>query len=179
MLVNVRHTQPVDEISLLAPTTVVYATGGNSTQKYTMEEILDALYPVGSIYICAFDTGTTCPLAKWGGKWTKVSSGRVLQGADSKHNPDTIIEAGLPNITGKFRTEANTSGATGGEFMQGAFYRGEAFGAHIAAGIGGTNAVIGFDASKGTASAAKNIYKNDCTTVQPPAYVVVIWKRIA
>jgi hypothetical protein len=63
----------------------------------TTDDLLKALYPVGSIYI---GTQSTCPLATLisGSTWVKVSEGRVLQGSDSNHNAGTTIEAGLPNV---------------------------------------------------------------------------------
>ena len=59
--------------------------------------LFDKIWPIGSLY---FGIMETCPLAALFGTWEKVSSGRVLQGADANHNPGTTIEAGLPNITG-------------------------------------------------------------------------------
>ena len=58
--------------------------------------LLEALYPVGSVYI---GTMAVCPLAALFGTWTLVAANRVLQGSGN-YNAGSTIEAGLPNITG-------------------------------------------------------------------------------
>ena len=86
----------------------------------SLRNIVDAFYPVGSIFI---GTTSTCPLAAIKGTWTLKSSGRVLQGADSRHSAGTTIEAGLPNITGTVGTMSDAgnsrdSGALSWGFKQ-------------------------------------------------------------
>ena len=126
--------------------------------------ILETLYPVGSIYIT---TNETCPLAVLisGSTWIKVSSGRVLQGADNDHGAGTTIEAGLPNITG----ESQINAAVGTDYT-GAFYKSD-------------DKTIGSYSNTGTApslsfnaSLSNPIYGNS-DTVQPPAYFVNIFRR--
>lgn len=145
----------------------------NSTAQ---ENIVDLLYPVGSIYI-----GTTaeCPLAAIKGTWTKVSSGRVLQGADSNHAAGTTIAAGLPNITGSFSQRYVKS--TGGEY---AMVTSTSGGFSTSTGSGSVND-CSMSSSTNTpqivsfsASSSNSIYGNS-STVQPPAYCVNIWKRTA
>ena len=83
---------------------------------------MNNLYPVGSTYIT---TASTCPLATLisGSTWTKVSEGRVLWGSDSSHSAGTTIEAGLPNITGKWWTQWNNQvKGFHGLTAEGAFY---------------------------------------------------------
>jgi len=134
--------------------------------------ILEALYPVGSVYIT---TANTCPLSALisGSTWELVSSGRVLQGADSGHSAGTTIEAGLPNITGStdlssdvaFRNEENKNGC---------FYLDTTkHHSYVPYGYGEQSSFLGFDASR-----SSSIYGNS-TTVQPPAYVVNIYRRTA
>lgn len=130
--------------------------------------ILEALYPVGSVYIT---TATTCPLSMLisGSTWELVSSGRVLQGADSGHSAGTTIEPGLPNITGNINgCESNTGhqGADGAFVISGYTGGGEQNG-------NGTWVNFNFNASR-----SSSIYGNS-TTVQPPAYVVNIFRRTA
>lgn len=127
--------------------------------------LLDLLYPVGAIYI---GTMASCPLATLGiGTWEKVSEGKVLQGSDSNNSAGSTISAGLPNITGDFSSRAVTS-------INGAFAS-ETTGTNPA-GTGGTANTplkVTFDASR-----SSSIYGNS-NTVQPPAFVVNIWRRTA
>ena len=114
--------------------------------------ILEALYPVGSVYIT---TANTCPLSSLisGSTWELVSSGRVLQGADSGHSAGTTIEAGLPKIqvSGNLPTYIGSSGTA-------------SFSSGSTVTISGSN--------------INPIYGNS-DTVQPPAYVVNIYRRTA
>lgn len=132
-----------------------------------IEAMLGVLYPVGSIYI---GTQANCPLETLGiGTWTLVSAGRVLQGSDSSHVAGTTIAAGLPNIKGQVNLQesgfAAQSGCFGSDGTTGQIPSGnqETARTHLT-----------FDASRSSA-----IYRNDVTTVQPPAYVVNIWQRTA
>jgi len=154
------------------------ATSDNSTKIATtsyvrncITDILGTLYPVGSTYIT---TASTCPLSTLisGSTWTKVSEGRVLQGSDSSHNAGTTIEPGLPNvITGSF-----------GTYGYGSVNEGTVNGI----GTGSVNNNCGTNGGSGghycthwiNLSSSNSIYGNS-TTVQPPAYVVNIFKRTA
>lgn len=129
--------------------------------------ILEALYPVGSVYIT---TANTCPLSALisGSTWSLVSSGRVLQGADSGHSAGTTIEAGLPNITG-----VSCWAATSAYSPSGAFYPTSTSKYSLSSGIAETVTAEGFNASR-----ANSIYGNS-NTVQPPAYCVNIYRRTA
>jgi len=134
--------------------------------------ILEALYPVGSVYITTADT---CPLTALisGSIWALVSSGRVLQGADSGHSAGTTIEAGLPNITGEYYFGSN-SGVMGSDSVpSGAIKRGTQRSGTLTPAPGYTAYDLNFDASL-----SNSIYGNS-STVQPPAYVVNIYRRIA
>lgn len=128
--------------------------------------ILEVIYPVGAIYIGIMDV---CPLQVLGiGTWTKVSSGRVLQGSDSGHNAGSTIEAGLPNIT--------ATGQIGTRYDQGTPTVSGAFSNLRHGGKGSdepnsTGWLYDFNAST-----SNSIYGNS-STVQPPAFVVNIWQR--
>lgn len=135
--------------------------------------ILEALYPVGSIYIT---TANTCPLSILiaGSTWELVSSGRVLQGSDSNHTAGTTIEAGLPNITGTVSHAGY--GTYNPKGQQGALSRSSStFRLSSSDHSSGTLDVYGISID---ASQSSSIYGNS-TTVQPPAYVVNIWERTA
>ena len=133
--------------------------------------ILEALYPVGSIYIT---TANTCPLSSLitGSTWALVSSGRVLQGADVNHTVGTTIEAGLPNITGSLAISSAQGFRNEVGVFSGAFKNGDA----LSASSGG-EALAGCKADF-DASLSNSIYGNS-TTVQPPAYYVNIFERTA
>ena len=112
-------------------------------------------YPVGSIYQ---STDPTSPSALFGGSWEEIASERVLMGASSTHAAGTTVEAGLPNI--KFSFTAVTVG-----------------GGNSSGGNYGNNSPsssnFNLDASKSNA-----IYGRS-STVQPAAYYVHIWHRVA
>lgn len=130
--------------------------------------MLEVIYPVGSIYLT---TNNSCPLSTLFGTWQKVSSGRVLQGADSTHTAGTTIEAGLPNITGN----VNLSWVNYvSDAESGALYKTNSGESNTSAGnVGGGKAKINIDASR-----SNSIYGKS-TTVQPPAYCVNIFRRTA
>ncbi len=152
------------------------STVNNTTVATTafVKNVLSEIYPVGSIYI---GTMATCPLATFFGTWTKIGDGRVLQNSDSNHAAGTTIEAGLPNITGGFGlgdirgvsypyAVTNTSGSFHGVNKSSV--------ANV-----GTNSVQGYNSLVDfSASRSSSIYGNS-NTVQPPAYVVNIWRRTA
>ena len=130
---------------------------------------LQSIYPVGSLYIGTTDT---CPIANLFGTWEKVSQGRVLQGVSGSQVAGKTVEAGLPNITGTFRPPvemANAINATG------AFsYTSNINQNSVTSGWGNKNvANFSFNASRSSSIYGKSY------TVQPPAYLVNIWKRTA
>ena len=127
---------------------------------------LDNLYPVGSIYQ---STDPTSPAALFGGTWEQIASDRVLMGASSNHAAGTTVKAGLPNITGSFVADVKK----GEHKVSGAFTAG-----NVIASTGEYNSFsdvykFSLDASKSNA-----IYGRS-STVQPAAYYVHIWKRVA
>ena len=136
-----------------------------------------AAYPVGSIYQSA---DPTSPAALFGGSWEEIASDRVLMGASSAHAAGTTVEAGLPNITGSLKVPGNDvnyspfRGSRNGLLESGALkfteinaswagYRSESGSAYN----------IEFDAS-----ISNSIYGRS-STVQPAAYYVHIWRRVA
>ena len=115
----------------------------------------------------------TSPAALFGGSWEEIASERVLMGASSTHAAGTTVEAGLPNIKGSF------SGVASGQFPNfsnsGALSINTNNGglAGYEGGSYGSNCTVSFDASKSNA-----IYGRS-STVQPAAYYVHIWHRVA
>ena len=137
---------------------------------------LESIYPVGSIYITL---NNSCPLENLGiGRWVRVSEGRVLQGSDENHVADTTVEAGLPNITST-TTLRWLSGTTTGALSLSQLTK-NVNGVDGGSNIGNVN--LNFDAANGETK-LNGTYKNDVygksDTVQPPAYIVNIFKRIS
>lgn len=128
---------------------------------------LQSIYPVGSLYIGTTDT---CPIANLFGTWEKVSEGRVLQGVSGSQVAGNTVEAGLPNITGRLSTGQRSWAKV---VATGVFYE-SGYDGNTANDGNGSAKAVNFDASR-----SNSIYKDDCDTVQPPAYLVNIWKRTA
>ena len=140
---------------------------------YTREQVNRLLevqkladHPVGSIYQ---STDPTSPAALFGGTWEEIASDRVLMGASRSHAAGTTVKAGLPNITGSFVANVH--------YMQhkvsGAFTAGDRI---TSTGANSSDAHVykfSLDASKSNA-----IYGRS-STVQPAAYFVHIWRRVA
>lgn len=139
----------------------------NSQLSSSILSNLQSVYPIGSLYIGVTDV---CPIANLFGTWEKVSEGRVLQGAGDEQTVGETIEAGLPNITGSVTIGRGgyTSGVSG-------VFNGSSSGGGEWAGGSSSNGTcyINFNASN-----SNSIYGNS-DTVQPPAYLVNIWKRTA
>ena len=111
----------------------------------------------------------TSPAALFGGTWEQIASERVLMGASSSHAAGTTVKAGLPNITGSFVADVKK----GEHKVSGAFTAG-----NVIASTGEYNSFsdvykFSLDASKSNA-----IYGRSAT-VQPAAYYVHIWRRVA
>ena len=123
----------------------------------------------------------TSPAALFGGSWEEIASERVLMGASRTHAAGTTVEAGLPNITGsvvpKLANIYNLFISESGATMTGAFYNTgvySSYGANDATNV--TNSLpkdLYFDASR-----SNPIYGRS-STVQPAAYYVHIWHRVA
>ena len=130
-----------------------------------------AAYPVGSIFQTV---STTSPAALFGGSWQEIAQNRALMGASYAHAAGTTVEAGLPNITGYAGTDTdsgyyNTNRPNAG----GAFYGGGKSYSWCAAGSRNPGRDLCFDASL-----SNSIYGRSAT-VQPAAYYVHIWRRVA
>ena len=133
-------------------------------------------HPVGSIYQ---STDAASPAARFGGTWEEIATNRVLMGASSSNAAGTTAEAGLPNITGstgRFASAYDSHSSNAADRKQGALnYSGEAYnmGYYSSSGGAGYGYYINFNASKSNAIYGKS------NTVQPAAYYVHIWRRIA
>lgn len=125
-----------------------------------------AAYPVGSIYQ---STDPTSPAALFGGTWEEIASDRVLMGASRSHAAGTTVKAGLPNITGSFVANVHYMSHK----VSGAFTAGDRI-TSTGANNGDANVYkFSLDASKSNAVYGRS------STVQPAAYYVHIWRRVA
>lgn len=123
-------------------------------------------YPVGSIYQ---STSYTSPAALFGGTWQEIAQNRVLMGASYAHAAGTTVEAGLPNITGSFVANVRN----GKNAVSGAFTASDRIGS-----TGADNSDAGIYTFSLDASKSNAIYGRS-STVQPAAYYVHIWHRVA
>lgn len=137
--------------------------------------VLKLMYPVGSVYI---GTQSTCPMGQLFGTWDLVSSGKALWTGNGS-NGNATINAGLPNITGSISlhgvAEPNIIHSATGAFS----------------GIGGSTTQYRTPANMSVSSGAvssggfafnasdSNDIFGKSSTVQPPAYVVNVWRRTA
>ena len=142
--------------------------GGSFYTRAEVDALLKSVnpFPVGSIYQ---STDPTSPAALFGGSWEEIASARVLMGASSTHAAGTTVKAGLPNITGSF--VANT--CVGKHTVSGAITASNRL---TTTGANENDAEVykfSLDASKSNA-----IYGRS-STVQPAAYYVHIWHRVA
>lgn len=130
-----------------------------------------AMYKEGDIYIT---TSSVSPASIYGGTWEQIAQDRVLMGVNSSHLAGTTAEAGLPNITGTVYEFGNRSGPNN---VTGAFSKVDTMEriptvGEILSGYASTS-VWDMDASRSSSVYGKS------TTVQPAAYYVYIWRRVA
>ena len=158
--------------------TAVYPTNISYSVPKPKFPTIDAIYPVGSVYISmltSFDPNTA-----WAGTtWTKIKTGLFLEASDTA---GTEKSAGLPNITG-YMENYDQTGRTAlltdwgincvGVFnwTQGSY---NVVSTPISQGSGTCKAnQITFDASR-----SSSVY-GASTTVQPNSMTVIMWQRTA
>lgn len=144
---------------------------GSFYSKAEVDSLLKSLksvdpYPVGSIFQTV---SSASPAALFGGTWQEIAQNRVLMGASYSHAAGTTVEAGLPNITGSFVADVKK----GEHKVSGAFTAGNK--------IASTGEYNNFsDVYKFSLDASKsNAIYGRSATVQPAAYYVHIWRRVA
>ena len=140
-----------------------------TTTKHLMD-VLKAMYPVGAIFI---GTTSTCPMAQFFGTWELVAADRSLQGSSTNHAANTTIAAGLPNITGEMWQNAMGKSDEATTTRSGALSFGSTYGFGSAGNTSINGRHIHFNATN-----SNSIY-GASSTVQPPAYVVNVWRRTA
>ena len=109
------------------------------------------------------------------GTWTLVAEDRCLQGSSSNHSANTTIAAGLPNVEGSIarQLKANNTAVSTTDWNGALGYQTVASGSYGGSGTSYRAASLYLDNSK-----SNSVYGGS-TTVQPPAYVVNVWRRIA
>lgn len=121
----------------------------------------------------------TSPAALFGGTWEEIAPDRVLMGASSSHAAGTTVEAGLPNITGqvpsaKMFTNSSIWGISGSF----AWTNIRPNGTNNSRIQNGDNSTLNFYQADFDASRSSAVYGRS-STVQPAAYYVYIWHRVA
>lgn len=145
------------------------------TDKITKADLLNYIYPVGSLYI---STRSVSPASFLGGSWTSLSGGYVLQSTLSS-DAGTYVSEGLPNITGSITNtvcEVLPSG-NGTVSGSGAFaIENGSTSRYVsnAASTANRSKIIWFNAKSGGSS----LYGNS-SHVQPRAFEVRVWYRTA
>lgn len=136
-------------------------------------DIMNSLYPVGSVYI---GTQSTCPLTALipNSTWKLIAADRVLQGSSSSHAAGSTVEAGVPEIYGTARDVTSESDTS--QIATGAFYPVQNSAGGRGGTYNGTNGSTGYWRTGFAASRCSSVYGKS-STVQPPAYVVNIWRR--
>ena len=158
----------VDALITELRTSIAQVKAQATTNANTIVNNLKTMFPVGSVYI---GTQSTCPMSTLisGSTWKLVSSGRALW-TGTGSNGNSTIEAGLPNITGDTGIAYfNTGGQVSGAFQP----KNTVATRTHPHDERRENIGLVFDANK-----SNSIYGNS-TTVQPPAYVVNVWRRTA
>lgn len=141
--------------------------------------VVERDHTVGSLYI---SENPTSPAELYGGTWERIED-CTIWGASDTHPAGTKLEAGLPNITGTTSTRALKS-----EYETGVFLTREK-GALKSTAVDSTekftNLIVTEDGTSKyggslaiDASLSNPIY-GASDTVQPPAYCMYIWRRVA
>ena len=134
--------------------------------KAKKEAILECR-PIGSYFITETEDD---PNVLFGGGWQKLTGRYVLQCSDANHKAGTTVEAGLPNIKGELQGISRVDNIKGEGVLQWKLIN-----------YGDATAVTSSPAARDIvfdASIASSIYgKSD--TVQPPARIVNVWKRVS
>lgn len=151
---------------------------------YTREQVNRLLeaqkladHPVGSIYQ---STDPTSPAALFGGTWQEIAQNRVLMGASYAHAAGTTVEAGLPNIVGNLRETSNDGKTSPFRGNKNAI---SSMGALAVTEV--SSPFCGFTGYEGSAydisfnAFLSNSIYGRSNTVQPAAYYVHIWRRVA
>lgn len=132
--------------------------------------VVERDHPVGSLYI---SENATSPAELYGGKWERIED-CTIWGASSLHPAGTTVEAGLPNIEGSFALIGQNGAFIRSGYATGCFELGSS--TNVCVPQGQTETSAGSTVFK--ASRSNPIY-GASDTVQPPAYCLYLWRRVA
>lgn len=157
----------------------IFARGGvefrvNGEKIVKESEAFLLTHPVNSYYIT--DDYDDNPIIKYGGDWKRIEAGRVLWTTTTDGEGGSLVEAGLPNITGTLQYGVSGRSFLSAEYGTGAFQSQLERNVNIsttASAVTTSNTYHDFNARR-----CSDIYRDDITTVQPPAVKVYIWKRV-
>lgn len=135
--------------------------------KAKKEAILECR-PIGSYFITETEDD---PNVLFGGGWQKLTGRYVLQCSDDTHAAGTTVEAGLPDIEGEVRGVFvwgnNGSGAFSGSVKE------NPTDFTVSTPRSHQWRTLNFKASN------SNVIYGKSDTVQPPARIVNVWKRVS
>lgn len=137
--------------------------------KQAKKETILECRPVGSYFITETEDD---PNVLFGGEWQKLTGRYVLQCSDANHKAGTTVEAGLPNITGFL---GDSYGNSGSFYSVSGAFKGRFTGKRFNRTEDNNSAPMDIDFD---ASWSNPIYGRS-DTVQPPARIVNVWKRIS
>lgn len=153
--------------------TMQHRNSSSTTTLNLKTELLNLVYPVGSIYI---STGTTSPADFLGGTWSIVGTNRVLWGVAASTSAGSTLEEQLPNIKGTLDFSGGSQGHPEAS-VGGAFYKTANWSGTYPWPVEGSSSTgprkIGFDAKKSSTT------YTDKGVVRPAAYTVHMWRRTA
>lgn len=138
--------------------------------KLAVQKVKLDLYPIGKTWLTFGDED---PSTIVGGGWERVKS-YCLQCSDDTHAAGTVIEAGLPNITGQ-ATFINSDGVDNTRYpdREALYWANYAYDIKMqtTSGTGKRDLII--DASR-----SNPIYGRS-DTVQPNTVIINVWKRVS
>ena len=139
-------------------------------------DLLNLIYPIGSVYSSIENSS---PAMLVGGTWTQIPDGYALWTATS--GAGETISAGLPDITGQLGNEELGGGSVVGNGANMGIVSSGAFATLASGNLGGFGGGNGYSRANCISFSASNsnsIYGNSAT-VQPPAFKIYAWIRVA
>lgn len=138
--------------------------------KLAVQKVKLDLYPIGKTWLTFGDED---PSTIVGGGWEKVKS-YCLQCSDDTHAAGTVIEAGLPNITGQ-ATFICSDGVDNTQYpdREALYWENYAYNIRMQTTSGTGKRDLMIDASR-----SNPIYGRS-DTVQPNTIIINVWKRIS